>query len=120
MAKHFTQGTVRPREDCKRPWFQGLWRVYQEGGPKPKWKTIHLGFVDEIDKKEAKRRLQKLLSEEQSNVVNTQKGITLNDYLDSHYVNGFLPGCEPSMQKSYRQIIMKHIRPELGRRRWRR
>jgi excisionase family DNA binding protein len=115
MAKtqHFSRGYVRLRNDVVKPYYEGQYRIYRSG-QKPERKSINLGYESEIKAKEARLRLQELLGKQQRNVQQDCESVTLNDYLQTHYLRSFLPKLKPSTRKSYAQIIDKHIKPTFG------
>jgi excisionase family DNA binding protein len=112
-TQHFSRGYVRLRKDVAKPYYEGQYRIYRSG-QEPERKSINLGYESEIKVKEARLRLQELLSKQQRNLQLDRESVTLNDCLQDCYLRSFLPKLKPSTRKSYAQIIDKHIKPTFG------
>ena len=65
-------GHVRLRKDVKRPYWQGLYRVRSEDQPEGKWKSENLGYKDEITKRQAQSRFQKIISKMESDAYSDE------------------------------------------------
>ena len=68
-------GYVRLRDDVKRPYWQGLYRVRSEAQPEAKWKSENLGYKDEITKRRAQRRLLTVISRVESEIVRVPRPV---------------------------------------------
>jgi len=97
--------------------YRGLYRNYPVG--KNKW--VNLGTKDEITKRQAEKKLAKiidkmeaeaLLVEDQAQEANGV--MTLKRYIEGHYMTEFWPNLRPGTRKAYKQIIDARIIPELG------
>ena len=109
------EGHVRLRDDVKRPYWQGLYRVRSEDQPEGKWKSDNLGYKDEITKRQAQRRLQAIISRVESEIVRLPRSVmTVNTYVEDHYKPEFVSKRKPSTRLAYLQIIKAHILPTLG------
>ena len=109
------EGHVRLRDDVKRPYWQGLYRVRSEDQPGGKWKSENLGNKDEITKRQAKRRLQAIISRVESEIVRLPRSVmTVNAYVEDHYKPEFVCKRKPSTRRAYLQILNAHIVPTLG------
>ncbi len=86
MSRRYHQeGHVRLRDDVKRPYWQGLYRVRSEDQPGGKWKSENLGYKDEITKRQAQSRFQKIISKMESEIVRTPRAVmTVNAYIVNH------------------------------------
>ncbi|MGB7593134.1 MAG: hypothetical protein WBO19_18025 [Terriglobia bacterium] len=62
------EGHVRLRDDVKRSYWQGLYRVRSQDQTGEKWKSENLGYKDEITKRQAQRRLQTIISRVESEI----------------------------------------------------
>ena len=69
------EGHVRLRDDVKRPYWQGLYRVRSEDQPGGKWKSENLGYKDEITKRQAQRRFQKIISKMESEIIRLPRSV---------------------------------------------
>ncbi len=113
---HCQHGHVRPRTNVKRHYYEGLWRVYDDEHPHGRWQSRNLGYKDEISKREADRRLQKLLAEVQVEEVHAPRtALTLKDYVEGSFLKEFLPYRKPSTRISYEQIIKCYLLPSFGK-----
>lgn len=108
-------GHVRLRDDVKRPYWQGLYRVRSDDQPGGKRKSENLGYKDEITKRQAQRRLQTIISKVVSEIVRLPRSeITVDAYVGNHYIPEFVTKRKPSTRLAHLQIIKAHIVPTLG------
>ena len=108
-------GHVRLRKDAKRQYWQGLYRVRTDDGQISKWKSEVLGYKDEITKRQAQRRLQTIISKEESEIVRTPRPvITVKAFVKDHYVPEFVNNRKPGTRRGYLQIINAHVLPNFG------
>jgi hypothetical protein len=99
----------------KRPYWQGLYRVRSEDQPGGKWKSENLGYKDEITKRQAQRRLQTIISRVESEIVRLPRSVmTVNTYVEDHYIPEFVSKRKPSTHLAYLQILKARIVPTLG------
>lgn len=106
---------VRLRDDVKWPYWQGLYRVRSEDQPGGKWKSENLGYKDEITKRQADRRLQKIIFKIESEIVRLPRSVmTVNAYVGDHYIPEFVSKRKPSTRLAYLQILKARIVPTLG------
>lgn len=109
------EGHVRLRDDVKRPFWQGLYRERPDGQPGGKWKSENLGYKDEITKREAQRRLQKIISKMESEIVRTLRAVmTVKAYVEDHYIPEFVNKRKPGTRRGYLQILNAHVLPGFG------
>lgn len=109
------EGHVRLRDDVKRPYWQGLYRVRSEGQSEGKWKSENLGYKDEITKRQAQRRLQTIISRVESEIVRLPRSVmTVSAYVEDHYIPEFVSKRKPSTRLAYLQILKARIVPTLG------
>ena len=95
------EGHVRLRDDVKRPYWQGLYRVRSEDQPGGKWKSENLGYKDEISKRQAQRRLQAIISKVESEIVRLPRSVmTVNAYVEDHYKPEFVSKRKPSTRSA--------------------
>jgi integrase len=82
---------------------------------------VNLGTKDEITKRQAEKKLEKivdkmeaeaLLVEDQAQEANGV--MTLKRYIEEHYMTEFWPNLRPGTRKAYKQIINARVIPELG------
>jgi hypothetical protein len=100
----------------KRHYYEGLWRVYDDQHPQGHWKSRNLGYKDEISRREADRRLQKLLAQMQVGEVKAPRtALTLREYVEGSFLKEFLPYRKPSTRMSYEQIIKCYLLPHFGK-----
>jgi integrase len=93
-----------------------LWSVYDDRHPHGRWQSRNLGYKDEISKREADRRLQKLLAGAQVEEVHAPRtALTLNEYVEGSFLKEFLPYRKPSTRRCYEQIIKCHLLPFFGK-----
>jgi len=113
---HCQHGHIRLRTDVKRRYYEGLWRVYDDQHPHGRWQSRNLVYKDEISKREADRRLQKLLAGAQVEEVHAPRtALTLNEYVEGSFLKEFLPYRKPSTRISYEQIIKCYLAPYFGK-----
>jgi len=113
---HCQHGHVRLRTNVARHYYEGLWRVYDDRHPQGRWQSRNLGYKDEISKREADRRLQKLLAAVQVEEVHAPRtALTLKEYVEGCFLKAFLPYRKPSTRISYEQIIKCHLLPFFGK-----
>ena len=109
------EGHVRLRDDVKRPYWQGLYRVRSGDQSGAKWKSENLGYKDEITKRQAQRRFQKIISKMESVIVCTPRVvITVKTYVEDHYIPEFVSNRKPSTRRAYLQILKARVLPSLG------
>ena len=109
------EGHVRLRDDVKRPYWQGLYRVRSEDQPGGKWKSENLGYKDEITKRQAQRRFQKIISKMESEIIRLPRSvITVKTYIEDHYIPEFVNRRKPGTRRGYLQILKAHVLPALG------
>ena len=109
------EGHVRLRDDVKRPYWQGLYRVRSEDQPEGKWKSENLGYKDEITKRQAQRRLQTIISKMESEIVRLPRSVmTVKAYVEDHYNPEFVSKRKPSTRLAYLQILKAHMCPDSG------
>jgi hypothetical protein len=100
----------------KRHYYEGLWKVYDDRHPHGRWQSRNLDYKDEISKREADRRLQKLLAGLQVEEVHAPRtALTLKEYVEGAFFKEFLPFRKPSARRSYEQIIKGYLLPCLGK-----
>jgi hypothetical protein len=96
------EGHVRLRDDVKRSYSQGLYRVRSEAQPGGKWKSENLGYKDEITKQQAQRRLQTIISRMELEIVGLSRPVmTVNADVEDHYIPEFVSKREPSTRMAY-------------------
>src|ERR1035441_8067974 len=109
------EGHVRLRDDVKRPYWQGLYRIRSEDQPAGKWKSENLGYKDEITKRQAQRRLQAIISRVELEIVRRPRSVmTVKGYVEDHYIPEFVSKRKPSTRLAYLQILKARIVPNLG------
>jgi integrase len=109
------EGHVRLRDGVKRPYWQGLYRVRSDDQPAGKWKSENLGHKDEITKRQAQRRFQKIIAKMESEIVRTPRAvITVKTYIEDHYIPEFVNNRKPSTRRAYLQILRARVLPALG------
>jgi integrase len=109
------EGHVRLRDDVKRPYWQGLCRVRSEDQPRGKWNSENLGYKDEITKRQAQRRFQKIISAMESEIVRTPRAVmTVKTYVEDHYIPEFVNKRKPGTRRGYLQILNAHVLPGFG------
>ena len=109
------EGHVRLRDDVKRPYWQGLYRVRSEDQPGGKWKSENLGYKDEITKRQAQRRFQKIISKMESEIIRLPRSVmTVKTYIEDHYIPEFVNKRKPGTRRGYLQILKAHVLPALG------
>ncbi len=116
MSRRYHQeGHVRLRDDVKRPYWQGLYRVRSEDQPGGKWKSENLGYKDEITKRQAQSRFQKIISKMESEIVRTPRAVmTVKAYIENHYIPEFVNKRKPGTRRGYLQILKAHVLPGFG------
>ena len=113
---HCQHGHIRLRKNVNRHYYEGLWRVYDDQHPQGRCKSRILGYEDEISKREADRRLQKLLAIEQVEEVTAPRtALSFKEYVESSFLKGFLPYRKSSTRRSYEQIINCYLLPYFGK-----
>jgi len=109
------EGHVRLRDDVKRPYWQGLYRVRSQELTGEKWKSEILGYKDEITKRQAQRRFQKIISKMESEFVRTPRPVmTVKAYIEDHYIPEFVNKRKPGTRRGYLQILKAHVLPAFG------
>ena len=109
------EGHVRLRDDVKRPYWQGLYRVRSEDQPGRKWKSENLGYKDEITKRQAQSRFQKIISKMESEIARTSRAVmTVKTYIENHYIPEFVNKRKPGTRRGYLQILKAHVLPGFG------
>ncbi len=113
---HSQHGHIRLRTNVTRHYYEGLWRVYDDQHPQGYFKSRNLGYKDEISQREADRRLQKLLAEEQVDEVSAPRtALTFKEFVEGSFLKSFLPYRKPSTRRSYEQIIKCYLLPYFGK-----
>lgn len=113
---HCQHGHVRLRTNVKRPYYQGLFRVYDEQYPKGRQQSRNLGYKDEITKRQAERRLQEILAKVQVEEVHAPRiALTFEEYADGSFLKDFLPYRKPSTRRGYEQITKCYLLPYFGK-----
>ena len=109
------EGHVRLRDDVKRPYWQGLYRVRSEAQPEGKWKSENLGYKDEITKRQAQHRFQKIIFNMESEIVHTTRALmTVKTYIEDRYIPEFVNKRKPGTRRGYLQILNAHVLPVFG------
>lgn len=108
-------GSVRLRDDVKRPYWQGLYRVRSDDQPAGKWKSENLGYKDEITKRQAQRRFQKIITKMESEIIRLPRSVmTVKTYIEDLYIPEFVNKRKPGTRRGYLQILKAHVLPALG------
>jgi len=80
-----------------------------------KWKSENLGYKDDITKRQAQHRFQKIISKMESEFVRTPRPVmTVIAYSEDHYIPEFVNKRKPGTGRGYLRILKAHVLPAFG------
>ncbi len=77
--------------------------------------SSNLGFKEELTRKQAQSRLHKVILQKESEIARLPRAVmTVNGYVEDHYIPEFVSNRKPSTRQAYLQILKAHVLPALG------
>lgn len=119
VRRRFQRGSLRKRGKTNPVW-EAQWYepcLNPDGTIGRKRRSVILGLVSELGKKEAKKKLDELLLPLNQGKFVPHSTLTFRQFCEQFFAAGVYPSLKPSTAKRYQRTLRTHLLPAFGDRR---